>query len=547
MDNVLRESYAELLDGAYECVDRLVLNAYFKLAQSPGGFRHWWRQLQGSDADLDNTHLMRFAGRFARRVRAYAHKHSIPVVDCGRGERQHLVAAQYLPEDSTFTGVFAILVKRAPAPVWDVQTTKDGRIRNLRKKYPYVKQYAFHILDPDWGHLIIKLCPHPPFGAQIILNGHEYVARQAHRAQLTFTQEGNCFTQVSDPTHLAQLADTLRSPDAVGPLRQVCERWIYTTCLNFALPLEAQARTRFKYQYSVYQLELSYNLLFQRGQQMEQVAQGLIDRVRTTVDIPTLKTIFGKKRRPTHRARRRSPRLERVIEKPVYDLTVFKLHFDKLTLKLYTKGAHVLRLEVITHNARTLPGGSTLVNLPAMLTHLHAILRRFSAVLHCLDTAFVSSDLLEPLPEATQVGRTRVGGIDLNQPRIRAVMQALLNLAAQPGGFRVTELAAHVRAKLNLPATAYTSRHAAYDLKKLRGKHWVHKRGRSRRYEIPPEGLRIMTALLVLREQVIKPVLAGVLKPKRGPKPAQQTQRDALYQAIQLAMFNLFQALGIAV
>jgi hypothetical protein len=53
--------------------------------------------------------------------------------------------------------------------------------------------------------------------------------------------------------------------------------------------------------------------------------------------------------------------------------------------------------------------------------------------------------------------------------------------------------------------------------------------------------------LWLLREKVIKPVLAGAGKPKRGPKPKQQSLLDTLYQAIQLAMFNLFLALGIAV
>ena len=30
----------------------------------------------------------------------------------------------------------------------------------------------FTCLDPDWGHLTIKISGHPPFPAQVILNGH---------------------------------------------------------------------------------------------------------------------------------------------------------------------------------------------------------------------------------------------------------------------------------------------------------------------------------------------------------------------------------------
>jgi len=48
----------------------------------------------------------------------------------------------------------------------------------------------------------------PPFGTQIILNGHEYVAHRAQKEGVTFRKEDNCFTQISEPTHLAQIADT---------------------------------------------------------------------------------------------------------------------------------------------------------------------------------------------------------------------------------------------------------------------------------------------------------------------------------------------------
>ena len=100
---------------------------------------------------------------------------------------------------------------------------------------------------------------------------------------------------------------------------------------------------------------------------------------------------------------------------------------------------------------------------------------------------------------------------------------------------------------MNLSQDQYQSRHAAYDLKKFRAKAWLHKIGKSRRYEATPDGLRTMSALLILREKVIKPVLAGAGKPKRGPKPKHQSPIDLLYQTIQLAMYNLFQTLGIAV
>ena len=112
----LCERYQDLLDGHYDCVDRIVLNAYFALGHGPGGFRVWWRRWHGdSDADLDNTHLMRMAGRFSRRVRAWAAANGVPVLDCKIGERKHRIAEEYLAAHRVSVGVFLILVARALA------------------------------------------------------------------------------------------------------------------------------------------------------------------------------------------------------------------------------------------------------------------------------------------------------------------------------------------------------------------------------------------------------------------------------------------------
>ena len=56
--------HAELLDGIYDCVDRIVLNAFFPLGQTGGGMRSWWRSLHGDDSQLDDKHLREMARDF---------------------------------------------------------------------------------------------------------------------------------------------------------------------------------------------------------------------------------------------------------------------------------------------------------------------------------------------------------------------------------------------------------------------------------------------------------------------------------------------------
>ena len=549
MADQLSVLYGDLLDGSYDCVDRVVLNAYFGMGQTGGGLRVWWRALYGSDDNLDDNHLIRMAGRFSRRLRAWAKENKVPVTYCSPGQDKHRMAEQHLATHETKPGLFLILVSKAPALVWEAQMTGTGKLGQLvpKQPWPYVNHYSFHILDPDWGHLTIKMSGHPPFGAQVMLNGHEYVACQAQKTGIVFTKQDNCFTTVTNAADLAKVADTLSQKRTAGRLLQLCQRWIYTTCLCFALDREEQKRSAFHYQYSVFQMEYSRNLLFQSGRQMDQIFQALIDRTRGPLDLDRVKTIFGDKKRPHYDKRKRNPtRWGVVVETPAYDVTIFKVHYGKMTLKIYSKGERVLRIEVIVHNTKEYRWRRSLPCFPEIVTRLKGILERFLNALGCINACFVSDDMLEKLPEPAQIGQTRVGGIDLNKLRMRRVAEAVLALSASPAGLTASELARHVRSLSGQPEFEYGSRRAAYDIKKLRAKGMVRKIGKSRRYEPVPEGLRALTALLVLREQIIRPLLAASGQPEPPSKPVNPTPIDNHYENLRAGMQGLFNELGLA-
>ena len=537
------ERYGDLINGSYDCVDRVVLNAWFPMGVNPGGLRTWWRRLHGSDDQLDSTHLMRMAGRFARRVKAWAAASGVPLIFCKAGERKHLIAEDYLETHVVTTGVFLILAAKAPATVWKVHRSARGVITNIEKKREYVYHYSFHIMDPAFGHLTIKMSGHPPFGAQVILNGHEYVAVAAQAEGIGFTKEGNCFTEIADPQRLARVADAWPQHAAIGRLGQVCDRWIYSACLCFGLDLAEQERSGFRYAYSVYQAEYSRNLLFKSGVQMENLFDLVLDRTRSRLDIPAIRTLFGLKTRP-HRTRKAGPPAQEiVIEKPRYGLSWFRISFGRLQLKAYTKGEHVLRFEATVHNTRELRCRRSLENFAEIITLLAGMADRFATALDCADTGFLPDGVLDVLPLPAQAGLRRVAGIDLNKPRIRAALSAALALAPAPGGFTVTEHAARVRQITG--QDGYTTRQAAYDLRKLRGKQLVDKPGRTRRYHVPPPAARTISALLTLRDHVIAPILAGVRSPRMGRKPKIWTAADRDYETLRIGMQTLFRHVGI--
>src|SRR5665811_1528775 len=357
--------HEDLIEADYDCVDRLVVNCYYPLGQAGGGFRTFWRQWKGGDSGLSDQALRQAAGDLSRRLKAHCRKQGILWIECGPDDLKYEIAREHRPKDPAFVGVFAVLVGRAPAPLWEVRRNAQGQITELRRtqQWPYVQHYYFQIIDPEWGHVAVRLCGYAPWGAQVIVNGHEWVERQARTQKVRVAKEGNCFIEGTN----------YRAVD------------LYSACLCFALPLAEQQRLDFQYRYSIWQLEYSRNYLFHQAQVLEEVFQKLIDRTRAPLDIKTLETLFGRRhRQPTkkqHRAGRRGCEVAKEVDASSWDVTVWRVRWGSVVLKVYDKTGRVLRVEVKVLNTAGLGCGKGLDKLGEQLECMQGMLERFLASL----------------------------------------------------------------------------------------------------------------------------------------------------------------------
>jgi hypothetical protein len=111
-----------------------------------------WRRFQaGGVQALSGQALRQAAGDLARRLKAHCHQHGILWIECGPGDLKYEIAREHRPKDPAFRGVFAVLVGRAPAPLWQVRRNGQGQITELRRTepWPYVQHYYFQSIDPE--------------------------------------------------------------------------------------------------------------------------------------------------------------------------------------------------------------------------------------------------------------------------------------------------------------------------------------------------------------------------------------------------------------
>ena len=89
---------------------------------------------------------------------------------------------------------------------------------------------------------------------------------------------------------------------------------------------------------------------------------------------------------------------------------------------------------------------------------------------------------------------------------------------------------------------AYNSRRAAYDLSKVRGKGLVERIGKSRRYRTTSDGVGKLGGYTILRDQVIKPLMAGVVR-RQGRPPKTIHPVDQHYQNLRVELYDAGQFL----
>ena len=521
----LTAHYSALLEGWYDCIDRIVLNAYCPLLLVPGGVRNWFRIIEGDDKNISDAELMHYAGRFSRRVQAFCKKKDIPFVHFQTGERKHEEAEKLLPPNKSFIGIFAVFVSRAPSLLWEVRKFQNGSIDIRRKKKTsLVNHYYFHIIDKEWGHITIRMCAHPPFSCNIILNGHEWVERHENINKLRVTKEGNCFTSYSDGEKLTQIADTLKTN---GQFERVRQRWIYS-CLWFVMDKKQQEDTGFLYDYSIYQIEYSRNLLFTRGRQMDTVYQKIIDLTRGRLNIKRLKMIFGKKNRP-YKHKSTASAQEVCIETPDYNMTVFKIHFGRLTVKLYDKGERTLRAEVVVHNTKDLKCKRGINSFGEVVDKLETIMESFLSNLDFAHVATIDDETFEFISDPTLTGKNRLAGIDFTKGRMKKIASILLCLSMKPDGFTSMDVVSEINARFDLH---YSRRNASYDIRKFRGKGMVKKVDRHMKYVLTEDGIKTIAGILSLLTKQIPSVVTIIQSPWK------ETEKEKLFE-LDKHLFNM--------
>ncbi len=267
--------------------------------------------------------------------------------------------------------------------------------------------------------------------------------------------------------------------------------------------------------------------MFKQGSQLDQVYQSIIDQTRRNLNVERIKTMFGKRNRP-HYSKSGNSALRVCIEKPDYNLTVFKIHFGALTLKLYDKGERTLRAEVVVHNTKDLKCKRGLEHFGTICKKLKDIMQSFLDNLLYTHAATIASGELQQLVNCQKKGNQKISGINPFKKMDICVMHAVMAVCFKPFGFSTGDVVQKLKKMygLNLKPTQ-----VAYVLRKLKAKKIILSQEGKRKYLASPNGLQKILAVTVITEQQLPKVLAQSNNNNVSNEPTvKENYRDAYFQ-----------------
>lgn len=170
MADELTGRYSDLLTSAYDCVDRIVLNAYFSMSHSPGGPVLGGGACTTVPTSSWTTPICCAWQAGSPGACGDGPRQGIPVIHCERGQRKHLIAEDYLATHSVGSGCSS---SWSPAPRRRCGRSNPGHRQHReedRVRQPLL--VAHH--GPRLGRCDDEESGRPPFGAQVIRGGHEH-------------------------------------------------------------------------------------------------------------------------------------------------------------------------------------------------------------------------------------------------------------------------------------------------------------------------------------------------------------------------------------
>ncbi len=500
-------------------VDRIFLQAYVPRLQTTGMVCQFLRWQRGYP--IPSSAAFRKIGKaYEDEVQRFARANGIPVRRFAKGENKEEIARPLI-EAAASGGrgrVVMIGVAQEKAVTWRSWKAKGQEHAahphmEWGRQMAFASHFYFYLWDAEWGGAFWKTNAYAPFPIWIWLNGHEWAKRQLAKARVGFTALDNGFASCQDPALLQRVCDRL------GPGAVTAFFWRWQARLPSPFTRQ-DLRAGYVYELAFRQFEVSDTRVFDRPAAGRAFFEGLI---RDHLDLGRPDQVSLTFARPVRLAGPRpTPGTFRtqVITRGVDPQVT--CYYKSSRLKQYFKQHRALRTELVICDTRDFGIGRRLTYqnwnaLRAVGEHANQRLCDAEAA-----DAMPAPDVAT-LSQVTRPSLTADGlhapALRFGDPRVMALLAASASFCHLITGFDNKTLVRRMRALFD---EGYTSRHATYDLRRLRRKQVIARIPGSHRYQLTDPGRAVAVLFTKAYNRILGPGLTA-LDPRLPPDIARRS------------------------
>jgi hypothetical protein len=505
MVELLTERLADRIQLVLSCFDRMVLTGtlvdfgYAEVATR----ELYQRKIRIFD-------FTRFANTLRESIRTHAegvaaaHGIGIEFIRSAKVRKERLIQ-QVVAKRGTAPGLVHILSVLEECTSFKPWHNPSTHRTYLRSEHGKCLHYYFYFIDEDLGLCYLRVPTWAPFRLQFYCNGHSWLAQQLAKRAIGFSQADNVLLTIDDPKRAQRLVHRFSVPR----LHQRLTRAVRAYC-----PTIVRAFPR-GYHWSIRQLELSTDIVFQTPSDLAPLYDGWIRTAVHAVKAEQVATFLGRKLHGNYQGEVGNHFHTRICG------TRLKHQMGEVALKMYDKFGQVLRLETVANNVaffkhhrrvehrdgtwelKVARVRKSIYSLPALADLMGAANRRYLEFLSTLDDVSPGLKQLERVTAPARDGDRTYRGFNLLASADVALLRTLVRGEFNISGFQNKDLR-HALGR-------YDARQISQMLKRLRTHGLIKKVGRTYKYYLTQVGRLVAATVLKLREFVVIPTFARTI------------------------------------
>jgi hypothetical protein len=449
----------------------------------------------------------RVTATIERRCQALARQAGRPYqyVASSRVSKERLVQGMVV-QDQVKEGLVCVLSCVEPCRSFEVY--KNGALKRLElvSRERKCRFFYLYYLHREFGLMHVRIQSWLPLDVQVYINGRSYLQKRLEKAGMFYRQYDNTFLEIADVSRAQAMLDELTT-----------RRW-ESTLWKLVRPVMGQLfggdgllRDLAGYYWTIRQSEYATDVIFKSAAELREVYPALCRHAMERLASPDVLRFLGQK----HAGKRE---VTSSYQKRQEGVRV-KHTLQHNSLKMYDKGGSVLRVETTINDAgmfqsfRRAQGDvesrlcwrkmrKAVADIQRRREVSSAANGRYLDALALARIGAPAHRVLDPVSRGKRSAGKPVRALRPVSPEDAGVFAAVMRGEHLMWGFtnRQIQGSLYPCASADLAERRRRSAQVSHRLRLLRRHGLIHKLGSSRRYRVTPDGHRIMSLALIVRD-----------------------------------------------